>query len=158
MEIVIKICDRCRKSVKNLSSAKDIFYAGMVITTNEDDNTKCEECGNALHTIDMTLPDIMVFATEYNFNRQLLDEMIELKQKDIIEYELKMAQFRNQAEQKNIIDSKKSDDNTPKCPTCGSTNIKKISTTAKMTNTMLFGIFGNKRKKQFYCESCGYEW
>lgn len=45
-----------------------------------------------------------------------------------------------------------------KCPTCGSTNIKRISTTAKMTNTMLFGIFGNKRKKQFHCESCGYEW
>lgn len=49
-------------------------------------------------------------------------------------------------------------DNTPKCPTCGSTNIKKISSTAKVTNTVLFGIFGNKRKKQFHCESCGYEW
>lgn len=49
-------------------------------------------------------------------------------------------------------------DSTPKCPTCGSTNIKKISSTAKVTNTVLFGIFGNKRKKQFHCESCGYEW
>lgn len=48
--------------------------------------------------------------------------------------------------------------NTPKCPTCGSTNIKKISSTTKVTNTVLFGIFGNKRKKQFHCESCGYEW
>lgn len=50
------------------------------------------------------------------------------------------------------------ENNTPKCPTCGSTNIKKISSTAKVTNTVLFGIFGNKRKKQYHCESCGYEW
>lgn len=49
-------------------------------------------------------------------------------------------------------------DSTPKCPTCGSTNIKKISSTVKATNTVLFGIFGNKRKKQFHCEACGYEW
>lgn len=49
-------------------------------------------------------------------------------------------------------------ESAPKCPTCGSTNIKKISSTAKVTNTVLFGIFGNKRKKQFHCESCGYEW
>lgn len=48
--------------------------------------------------------------------------------------------------------------NIPKCPTCQSTNIKKISATSKATNAMLFGLFGNKRKKQFHCNSCGYEW
>lgn len=48
--------------------------------------------------------------------------------------------------------------NTPKCPTCQSTNIKKISVTSKATNAVLFGLFGNKRNKQFHCNSCGYEW
>lgn len=48
--------------------------------------------------------------------------------------------------------------NTPKCPTCQSTNIKKISATSKATNAVLFGLFGNKRNKQFHCNSCGYEW
>lgn len=48
--------------------------------------------------------------------------------------------------------------NLPKCPTCQSTNIKKISATSKATNAVLFGLFGNKRKKQFHCNSCGYEW
>lgn len=46
----------------------------------------------------------------------------------------------------------------PKCPTCQSTNIKKISATSKATNAALFGLFGNKRKKQFHCNNCGYEW
>lgn len=48
--------------------------------------------------------------------------------------------------------------NIPKCPTCGSTNLKKISTTSKAINTGLFGLLGNKRKMQFHCNNCGYEW
>lgn len=43
----------------------------------------------------------------------------------------------------------------PKCPTCGSTNLKKISATSKAINTAVFGIFGTKRYKQFHCNNCG---
>lgn len=48
--------------------------------------------------------------------------------------------------------------NKPKCPTCTSTNIKKISSTSKAVNTAIFGIFGTKRYKTFHCNNCGYEW
>ena len=48
--------------------------------------------------------------------------------------------------------------NVPKCPTCQSTNLKRISTTAKVANTALFGLFGTKRHKTFHCNNCGYEW
>lgn len=48
--------------------------------------------------------------------------------------------------------------NKPKCPTCGSCNHKKISTTSKVANTVMFGIFGTKRHKTFHCNNCGYEW
>lgn len=48
--------------------------------------------------------------------------------------------------------------NKPKCPTCSSTNLKKISTTSKVVNTAMFGIFGTKRHKTFHCNNCGYEW
>lgn len=44
--------------------------------------------------------------------------------------------------------------NKPKCQICGSTNIKRISTTAKVVNTAMFGIFGNKRKYQWHCNNC----
>lgn len=47
---------------------------------------------------------------------------------------------------------------TPHCPTCNSSQIRKISVTSKAINIGLFGIFGNKRKKQFHCDNCGYEW
>lgn len=47
---------------------------------------------------------------------------------------------------------------TPKCPTCQSTNLKKITVTSKAMNTALFGLFGTKRNKTFHCNNCGYEW
>lgn len=48
--------------------------------------------------------------------------------------------------------------NVPKCPTCQSTNLKKITVTSKAVNTALFGLFGTKRHKSFHCNNCGYEW
>lgn len=47
---------------------------------------------------------------------------------------------------------------TIKCPTCGSTNTKKISGLSKAASVGLFGIFSQKVKHQFHCNSCGYEW
>ena len=46
----------------------------------------------------------------------------------------------------------------PKCPTCGSPDIEKISGTSKAVSFALFGIFSNKDKHQFKCKKCGYEW
>ena len=49
-------------------------------------------------------------------------------------------------------------ENTPKCPTCQSARIHKISASSKVINTALFGLFGTKRHKTFHCDNCGYEW
>lgn len=51
-----------------------------------------------------------------------------------------------------------SSSNKPKCPTCNSTNIKRISTTRKVVNTAMFGVLGTKRHKTFHCNNCRYEW
>lgn len=48
--------------------------------------------------------------------------------------------------------------NVPKCPTCSSTNLTRISGASKAADTFLFGIFGTKRDKTFHCNNCGYEW
>lgn len=48
--------------------------------------------------------------------------------------------------------------NTPKCPTCNSTRLKKISTASKAVNTLAFGLLGTKRNKTYHCNNCGYEW
>ena len=47
---------------------------------------------------------------------------------------------------------------TPQCPTCSSTNIKKISGKSKVVSVAMFGLLSQKVKKQFHCNNCGYEW
>ena len=46
----------------------------------------------------------------------------------------------------------------PKCPTCGCTDIEKISMTSRMVGAVAFGIFSSKNGKQFKCKHCGYMW
>lgn len=48
--------------------------------------------------------------------------------------------------------------NVPRCPTCGSTSLEKITAVDKAVNIALFGIFGNKRRYQWHCKNCGYNW
>lgn len=48
--------------------------------------------------------------------------------------------------------------NKPKCPTCGSTNIKKIGSIERGASIAAFGIFGKKINKTFKCNNCGYTW
>ena len=48
--------------------------------------------------------------------------------------------------------------NTPKCPTCGSTNIEKISTAKKAIGFVAVGIFSSNFGKTMHCKQCGYKW
>lgn len=46
----------------------------------------------------------------------------------------------------------------PKCPTCGSPDIEKIGTGAKLIDVAIWGWASRKPGKQFKCKNCGYEW
>lgn len=48
--------------------------------------------------------------------------------------------------------------NKPKCPTCGSTNIKKMGGIERGASIAAFGIFSKKINKTFKCCNCGYTW
>lgn len=48
--------------------------------------------------------------------------------------------------------------NIPECPTCGSTNIKKISTSSKVFGAAMFGLFSKTARSQFECQNCHYKW
>jgi predicted nucleic-acid-binding Zn-ribbon protein len=46
----------------------------------------------------------------------------------------------------------------PKCPTCQSTNIKKIGELERTGSIAIFGLFSKKINKTFKCNNCGYTW
>lgn len=52
----------------------------------------------------------------------------------------------------------KEEDNRPKCPTCGSTNLSKVSTMSKAGSVFMWGLFSQKVKKTWHCNNCKYEW
>lgn len=70
----------------------------------------------------------------------------------------KDAEIAHKAIERGYYNNKPAENNVPKCPTCSSTNLTRISTTAKVVNVALFGLLGQKRKHQFKCNNCGYEW
>lgn len=61
-------------------------------------------------------------------------------------------------ESKRQCQQKKYEQNIPKCPTCGSTNIEKILLSSKVIGAGLFGLFSKSAKSQFKCKNCGYKW
>ena len=46
----------------------------------------------------------------------------------------------------------------PKCPTCGSTKIHKLSAGARGVSLGLFGLASKTARSQFVCDNCGYKW
>lgn len=46
----------------------------------------------------------------------------------------------------------------PRCPTCGSTRVKKISLSSKVVGGAMVGLFSSNIRNTFKCESCGYKW
>lgn len=46
----------------------------------------------------------------------------------------------------------------PKCPTCHSTNIEKISTGKKVKGSLLFGVLSSDVRNTMHCKNCGAKW
>lgn len=109
--------------------------------------------------------ETLYILTELRCSQQLIQEMQKLRQTDIVEYELKMSQFRTQYDNKIAMQiqaqqrqATQQSQNRPKCPTCGSTNIEKISAGKKLAGSMLFGLFSSDVRNTMHCKDCGTKW
>lgn len=58
----------------------------------------------------------------------------------------------------NAQAQKQENNNVPKCPTCGSPDVEKISLTSKAVGGALFGLFSSNVRKTMHCKNCGYKW
>lgn len=93
------------------------------------------------------------------FDEQLFNSRDEILAKENAKYDQAMKignAIRQGADPKTAF--KNNGENIPKCPTCGSSNIKKISTASKIAGATMFGLFSRTAKSQFKCENCGYKW
>lgn len=127
----------------------DIYYLGP--------GDACPFCKSQLIDSGISHYDFNVIGAVSNYNRQLLKAVIELNKKDLIEYEFKMTEFRIRYEQDKQQKEQESS-NLPKCPTCGSKNIKKIGEFERVSSVAMLGAYSKKFNKSYKCVNCGYTW
>ena len=144
MNFVVKQCKKC----------KEIMGAcrpeSLVHTANN--------CNGELETLNISWDELSIIA-DISTDRNFLQAMIDLKEKDIIEYNLKMSQFKTQLEQQKSAREKVKTDNRHKCPTCGSAKVIRIPGLSKATWVALQGVYSiGKISKTFQCMNCGYKW
>lgn len=103
-----------------------------IINGNEDYNIKCKICNTEM---------IFKYKNPYNPNMAL-----------------KAMKDRKRSNMTINIPQSQQFTSIPKCPTCGSTNIKKIGTMSKIVGASMFGLFSKAAMSQFRCGDCGYKW
>lgn len=123
------------------------------------DFIKCNKCEQeTLQVTKMTTEEFSILCDVAPKNNELRNLMIDLKEKDPIEYQLKISQFKTQVQQQESIKKQQSEQSKVHCPYCNSTNVKKISGTERVAGAVAFGLFSKTARSQFKCENCGYMW
>ena len=87
--------------------------------------------------------------TSPEFDQYLFDHRDEILAKQSAEFDAKMAHGKAILEEQSRV---------PKCPTCQSTNIRKMGGIERGASIYAFGIFSKKVNKTFKCQNCGYIW
>lgn len=119
------------------------------------DSPICFKCNGILEDTllsDMEADVIMLSVDDFQF----LKSMVELKENDIIEYAIRYQELLNSQLRKGRAE--RDARNIPKCPTCNSTNIEKISTASKVAGAVAVGILSSNVRNTFKCKNCGYKW
>ena len=149
---LVKKCPYCHEN----NQKSWIYTSGYDVDADKQNRTKCVVCGRNLINTALTVDEYSILEGITN-EVSLFDAMDDLKQKDPIEFQLKMSQFKTQLQQQ---ESRKQTEeaNQPHCPTCGSTDIQKISGTKRWLSTGLFGLASSDIGKSMCCKKCGYKW
>lgn len=141
----VQFCKNCYNNRTGIDAIRWSFYYYY-----NNKQEKCPKCNGNLIELNLSKDEFhILFKTSPD--KDFIFAMDKLKADDIVEFNLKMSQF------KQSIPKQKSD-NKPKCPTCGSNNIKKISGTKRWLSTGVFGLASSNVGKTMQCNSCGYKW
>lgn len=125
--------------------------------------TKCDVCGSPIYEVPHEYIDNFRWR-DGDGKQALLEEIIKpspefdpylFEHRDEILARENMKLNAALAHGASILEEKS---RVPKCPTCGSTNIRKMSGVERGASIAAFGIFSKKINKTFKCGNCGYTW
>lgn len=112
--------------------------------------TTCRQCGG--HPIKTNLTtDEFKYIKQISTDRDFIEAMMKLKHENIIDFKLKIADFKSRVESDE--NERKKNVNIPSCPKCSSTSIA----TVNRGFSLLTGFIGSG-KPMNVCQKCGYKW
>ena len=136
---------------------KDAVINGFIDFPNDITNySKCPHCNGSTVELSLTTDDWNILK-DISTDADFILEMDKLKKSDIVDFNLKMSQFKANAVASKPVQTPPQS-TVPRCPTCGSTNIKKISGTKRWVTKGMFGLGSSNVGKTMQCNSCGYKW
>ena len=130
-----KECPNCGYVLKQKIASEGVYCPKCLYCCGKTEIDRCPFCNTKL------LPSITGSISEiYDYAKN----HPELKKSPNFSYEAYHARLNYKPIDYNTI-------NIPKCPTCGSTNIKKISGTKRWLSTGLFGVASSNIGKSMCC-------
>lgn len=145
-----RYCPYCKENgtTANLPNFKYPFYYFGYYETNED--IKCKYCKQLLSKMNLTNDEFSIII-KISCDSSFIEAMDDLKQKDPIEFNLKMSQFKSQISQTQA--QQNNNKNILHCPKCNSTA---ITTGARGVNNF-WGMLGASKTVN-RCGNCGFTW
>lgn len=137
MDNIVLKCNKCGR----------FFICGVTEDIGKIDNYK--NCGGQMLDTGLFYDEASIIR-KISSDNAFLDAMIELKKNDIIEFNLKMSQFKSQLSQTQMT---KDNNNKVKCPKCNCIDIGVVN----RGYSFWTGFIGSG-KPMNVCKKCGYKW
>lgn len=118
-----------------------------------DIDTHCSECGVEL--IDNKEYNAILSELQLMTPNEREEHKFEKRYRAIYKY---YYNYNNTPNTNQHITKNKDEQNIPKCPTCGSTNVEPISTGRKAIELFALGLASKTVGKTYKCKNCGYHW
>ncbi|WMC93156.1 hypothetical protein [Kineothrix sp. MB12-C1] len=142
---MLKYCPKCKEE------HKPPLYGYFPFI--KDNTRMCEEHNLIMQDTGLTDEEcrIIIFTS---VDISFLEAMIALKEKDPIEFQLKMSQFKASLSQQTKTKEEKRT-NQVICPFCSSDNTSRISGISKAASVAMLGVYAIvERNRQWHCNNC----
>lgn len=82
----------------------------------------------------------------------------EVKKRIYKKYDVKYKREYDPHALEKLAQVKEKEEYIPRCPTCQSPDVEKLSTATKIVSTGFFGLGSKTVGKTYKCKNCGYYW
>lgn len=147
-------CPECNKEISDKSDV--CIHCGFPIKDSKVQNAMCQINNNS-YDFSIVLNKIQNKETPGLVIRSIRDicDMSLSDAKKLYDNIIETHTIPKEFNCDNIV---KPQNNIPKCPTCGSTNIQKIGTGERVASVAMLGLFSKKINKSYKCLNCKCTW